>query len=65
MKVRFKVVEEISYELEISEKDFFTDIPRNWHLNDAFHDYVLQNGKMVDISRSWQSMACYPEENGA
>ena len=61
MKVRFSVVEEVTYELEMSEENFFTDVPRNWNSNDLFQDQVLQNGKIVDISRSWQKMACYSD----
>lgn len=61
MRVRFSVVEEVTYELEMPEENFFTDIPRNWNSNDLFQDQVLQNGKIVDISRSWQKMACYPD----
>lgn len=55
MKVRVKVIEEVTYELDINPEDYCharAHLPTDY----SFHDKVLTEGEVVDMSRTWQEI---------
>ena len=55
MKVKLKVVEEITYEVELTPKQYCY-AKAYLQSNDSLHELVLTKGKIVDCSRSWKSI---------
>lgn len=55
MKIQVKVVEEVTYELDVTPADF---LMARAYFDSAewFHDKVLTEGKIADLSRSWEKI---------
>lgn len=55
MKIRVKVIEETTYELDVTPEEFC--IARAYFSeNQEFHDRVLIEGKIMDLSRTWEKI---------
>lgn len=52
MKVKVKVIEEITYELDITPEEY-CEVHAYFSDSEAFRDKVLTDGKMIDLSRTW------------
>lgn len=52
MKIQVKVVEETTYELDIVPEEYCA-VHAHFPGSEKFHDKVLADGKIVDLSRTW------------
>lgn len=52
MKIQVKVVEETTYELDITPEEYCA-VHAHFPNSEEFRDKVLTNGKIADLSRTW------------
>lgn len=52
MKVQVKVIEETTYELDITPEEY-CEVHAYFPGSEAFCDKVLTDGKIADLSRTW------------
>ena len=55
MKIKVKVIEEVTYELDVTPEEF-CHARAYFSTNETFHDKVLTEGKIVDLSRTWEKI---------
>lgn len=52
MKIQVKVIEETTYELNITPEEY-CEVHAYFPGSETFRDKVLTNGKVTDLSRTW------------
>ena len=52
MKIQVKVIEETTYELDITPEEY-CEVHAYFPGSEAFRDKVLTGGKVADLSRTW------------
>ena len=52
MKIQIKVIEEATYELDITPEEY-CEVHAHFPGSEKFRDKVLADGKIADLSRTW------------
>lgn len=55
MKIQVKAIEEITYELDVTPEEYCL-VHAYFSSYEKFHDKLLTNGKIIDLSRNWLSL---------
>lgn len=55
MKIQVKVIEEKTYELDVTPEEY-CEVHAYFPGSKAFRDKVLADGKVADLSRSWSQL---------